>query len=361
MVPRPAELSQLLIDLGLTKPEADAYIQLLLLSNEGPATGYQVAKALGRDATAVYKALDELKRKGAVETAAGRGKLYRPVSPESLSRRLSRRYRRLSREASRQLSALSPAPSDEEVYRLHDRTQVFDRFRDLLRAAKQVALLDLSPRMYRRFHREIARAVMRGVSVVALLYDRPEADKRPACEVVVDEEGEMTLELMPGELLNGVFDCHSQVLAYLPRRAADEHVRFALWSANPMLAFQAHSGLASNLLHVATTKRLMAGEDADTILARRDRLARRIFGPVDWESFWSVTGERGEAPIEASLESSPYDCMKRDIEPGMIIDVQSNRPARHPSIQHELLERKRRIVDERRRHAQRDPDPDPED
>ena len=35
-----------------------ATVQLLLLAPEGPATGYQVAKSLGKDATTVYKALE---------------------------------------------------------------------------------------------------------------------------------------------------------------------------------------------------------------------------------------------------------------------------------------------------------------
>ena len=355
-----AELSQSLVDLGLTKPEADVYIQLLLLQGAGPATGYQVAKALGKDATGVYKALEELKRRGAVETVAGRGKQYRPLPPAELLRRLGREHSRLRHRTETGLAALTPPPNDEEVFRLHDREQVFDRFRSELAAVRGVALLDLSPRLFRRFSREIREADRRGVVIVCKLYE-PSRDKSTAeVRTIVDIEGKISQELMPGDVLRGVFDCSRQLMAYLPRRAAGNQVMLAYWSANAFMAYQAHQGLANGLQQAALKADLAEGEPADRMLERLDELERLCHGSVDWERVWARCGlvPREPEPLRRGIvceEPEPLQMLLRE-EPvmeslsGRISDIGEARPRR--SFQAELLQRKRRTVKKGKSHDQ---------
>ena len=125
-------LTQLLMDLGLGKTEASAYIQLLHLSKDGSATGYQVAKALGKNPTTVYNALEDLLKRGAVETVAGRGRQFRPSSPESLTRKLSVDFEARAEEARKRLASLHQETEYDEVLRLHTQSQVLERFEALL-------------------------------------------------------------------------------------------------------------------------------------------------------------------------------------------------------------------------------------
>ena len=182
---RQTSLSDSLVDLGLTRPEADAYLQLLTLAADGPAaTGYQVAKQLGKDPTSVYRALEALRQRGAVETVAGRGRMYRPVAPDELVRLLKRDFWARSVRAREQLAALATAADDAEIYRLATRDQALERFGQLLDDCAEIALLDLAAPMHAHFAPRLEAARARGVEVVVVATDhgprsRPEGSLRP--------------------------------------------------------------------------------------------------------------------------------------------------------------------------------------
>ncbi|MFO7652400.1 MAG: hypothetical protein R6X25_01105 [Candidatus Krumholzibacteriia bacterium] len=251
-------------------------------------TGYRLARALGKDPTGVYRALDDLKRRGAVELVPGRKESsaarYWPVEPELVIRDLEREYRRRSREAARGLAPLKPRPDTEEVHRLHDRDQVLDRFGLLLDECRYVALLDLAPELLLWFRGRIERAVGRGVTVLMKLYREPPRDRVPAgVHVVIDPQGDLALKLAPGLVLHGVFDCSRQLVTYLPR-LREAAVAQAFWTANLFLAFQAHSGLANEIM--ATEMRAMLAQHvpADRISGRADQLESLAHGSVDWQA-----------------------------------------------------------------------------
>ena len=76
-------------ELGLTGLEAEAYAWLLTAS---PATGYGVAKGLGKPTANTYKALESLREKGAVVTDDDETRSYRAVPPPELLAALERRF-----------------------------------------------------------------------------------------------------------------------------------------------------------------------------------------------------------------------------------------------------------------------------
>jgi HTH-type transcriptional regulator, sugar sensing transcriptional regulator len=351
------ELSQLLVDLGLAKPEADVYVQLLLLAGKAPASGYRVAKSLGKDATAVYRALEELQRRGAVETVAGRGKQYRPVAPAELTARLSRDFERRSRDVAERLASLTPEPTVEDVFRLHDRDQVLDRFGELLDGCERVALLDLAPRVFAVFRERIVQAALRGVTVVVKGYEDPEAFGPLPFTYIREPQSELSLELAPGDVLHGVFDCRRQLLTYLPPSAEEERVAQAFWSANAFLAFQTHAGLANAIVNTAL--RGMLDEDASPADLRRreEDLMRRCLDPVDWERYWTGMGvdtdrlslceereelgrNRKQLMCDLSL-GCPHPALFRE---EMELTIREDAAAYRPSVMEEIVERKRRIM-----------------
>ncbi len=285
MVVQP-ELSRHLMGLGLGKPEADAYVQLLRLAAEEPVSGYAVAKALRKDPTSVYKALDELARLGAVEVARGRGRLYRPADPEDLTHRLVERVRRRAEEAAAALSRLRVERTDDHVYSLTDRAQALDRCREILGATRQVALLDLAPALVDELAEAVAAAAGRGAAVAVRTYGPVEL---PGAEVIVDPDGALLLELMPGPLAHCVGDCRRLLSAYLAQDPRQDRCQ-AIWTASPFLGYQAHNGLAAEIIHAELRRLLRAAAGADAMQARQDELARLLHGRIDWEQLWRDMG-----------------------------------------------------------------------
>lgn len=281
------ELSQLLVDMGVSKPEADVYVQLLLLAADGPATGYQLAKALKKDPTSVYKALEALVRLGAVEVDPDKTKRYRPVPAKAFTRQLVNDLKRKRRLAVETLSGLGAATRDQRVYSLRGREQVFDRCRELLQHCRQVTLLDLTPEIVAELESEIAAVARRGAAVVLRLY-------RPATILgvltVEEPEGELLLELMPGPKLQCVVDCSRQLNAFLSPRPGSRSVPQAIFSASPFLAYQAHLGLADEIVQTELRRLLAAGVTAAEMEGRHRELARLIHGRVDWEELWREMG-----------------------------------------------------------------------
>jgi sugar-specific transcriptional regulator TrmB len=215
--------SATLTDLGLTRPEADAYLQLLTLAPAGPATGYQVAKQLGKDPTSVYRALEALRQRGAVETVAGRGRMYRPVSPDELVRLLKRDFWSRSVRAREQLAAVAGTKDDAEIYRLATRDQALERFGQFLDDCAEIALLDVGSSLLVHFEPRIEASKSRGVVVKSLT-------KAPNSAVV----------------LRGVFDQTKQITAIFSEPPGHS-LRVGFWSANAILGAQAHEGLAREI------------------------------------------------------------------------------------------------------------------
>lgn len=222
-----------LTNLGLTRPEADAYLQLLTLSATGPATGYQVAKQLGKDPTSVYRALEALRQRGAVETVAGRGRRYRPVPPDELIRLLKRDFWARSVRAREQLAALAVRGDDAEIYRLATRDQALERFGQLLDDCTDVALLDVAPALHAHFTPRLAAAQKRGAVVTLLAAGDDDADV----------------------VLRGVFD-RARVLTAVLTGPPQYELSAGFWTASKPLARQAHASLEREISRLCSVHRI---------------------------------------------------------------------------------------------------------
>ena len=80
---------QPLVDLGLTKLEAEIYTYLL---GNSPSTGYGIAKGIGKPAANTYKALESLHNKGAILIDDSETRLCRSVPPDELFDSIERRF-----------------------------------------------------------------------------------------------------------------------------------------------------------------------------------------------------------------------------------------------------------------------------
>ena len=229
-----------LVEIGLTGLEAQAYGYLL---ENAPATGYGVAKGLGKPTANTYKAMESLFEQGAVIREESGNREYRPVSPTELLDGLERKFVARKERAATELRKLGTTAQDDRVYRLQTPEQVLERMRQMLQGASHYAILDLFPWAAQALAEEIEAAAARGVSVAAKLY---EPFLLEGVRVVVDLSAKRVLQRWPGQWANGVVDGQQHLMAWLSIDGTEVHQ--AIWSGSPFLSWVYHTTLTNELL-----------------------------------------------------------------------------------------------------------------
>lgn len=231
--------TQSLMELGLTSLEAQIYTVLL---QQSPATGYGVAKAVGKPVANVYKALQTLETKGAIEVDRGKVRMVRAVPVEQLLELLEGRFRRHRDHAADTLKNL-PGPSDDtRIYHLRDRDQVFEKCRQIIRSAETLVLLDIFPKPLVELRWDIEEATQRGLTVEMKVY---EAIDVSGVEVTLEPKHDWIRSRWPAQWINLVADGSEMLLALLDEHA--ERVIQAVWSSSPFLAWIGYSGLVNEI------------------------------------------------------------------------------------------------------------------
>jgi sugar-specific transcriptional regulator TrmB len=220
--------------------EAEIYADLLQRS---PVTGYAVAKALGKPAANVYKALETLEGKGAVVVDDGERKHYRAVPIAEFLGRLERQFDRHRKNARAALARFPEPSEDTRVYQLRSRQQVIERCRQMLGEAQEIALFDIFPQVAGELRPEIEAAAARGIRVVAKTYSEDSVFE--GVEVVLDPEHERIRTRWPEEWLNLYVDGSEFLVAILDTDGAG--VIQAIWSESPHLAWVFQSSFSHEL------------------------------------------------------------------------------------------------------------------
>jgi len=228
--------------LGFTELEATIYAYLV---QHSPATGYKVARAVGKPIANTYKAIEALQRKGAVLVDETGNRMCRALPPAELLDQAERDFRERHREARAALGRLEvpKAAPDAGVYALTSAEQVYQRCRKMLAKAKAVALLDLYPRPLAELEAEIQACAKRGVNVAAQVY---ESVAIPGVETVVHGQVDVVLEKWHGHWLNCVIDGAELLIAFLGPDG--DSVNQAIWSRSPFLCTVFGSALGAELL-----------------------------------------------------------------------------------------------------------------
>lgn len=234
-----------LADLGFTNLEAEIYSFLL---QESPATGYRIAQSIGKPAANTYKAIQTLEHKGAVIVEDGSSRMCRAISSDELLSRLGREFEAKKLSAQQTLSSLNHPSVDERIYQIRSGDQVYQRAREMLGQAKQVALGMVSGKLVPNIAEDLLAAASRGVDVaiksdqsvriegLEVVHEEAGARAKPTLQLVID--GEQTL--------TALFEDNGTLFQ-------------AIWSQSPMLAVTHHEGLASELCLSSLIGRLEEG------------------------------------------------------------------------------------------------------
>jgi len=172
-------LEYLLMELGLTALEADAYLAVL---TEPDSTGYRISQVLGKPAPNIYKALDSLVTKGAVLAEEGsRSRTFTAVPIREQIIQKNCRLEELGVEIESGLQGLYKHDSEKGIYRLNSVHQVVAKVQEMINHSKDIIVADADNGPIQRFSECFQKAAKRGVKV--LLHGRAPMDV-PGCEFI---------------------------------------------------------------------------------------------------------------------------------------------------------------------------------
>lgn len=158
---------QQLINIGFTQLESEIYLYLL---SQGQATGYAIAKGIGKPVANVYKAAESLVNKGGIEHIMDESKLYIAVSWKSLLAAQQQKFETNMNLLSESLRDYPEYQDDEHVYQLKNVQQVIERTTSMIEQAEYVILADIEPDAIVWFASSLLKAVERGVDVRIKVY-----------------------------------------------------------------------------------------------------------------------------------------------------------------------------------------------
>lgn len=230
---------RLLLPFGFTELESRVYCALL---RQSPATGYRLARAVGKAAANTYQALAALAQKGAVVGDESEPRNFRPVPPAELISRLRQDFDQQARTAEQGLAALyAPVPEDR-LYQFKNLAQVLERARALIAGAGEALLFDLFPGPLAQLRPALDEAHARGVQVGGTVYE-PLADAPFAH--VMSPGTSFVAERWPGQQITLIADGRELLLALV---APDgQGLRHGFWSDSAYLACLHHSGLSAEM------------------------------------------------------------------------------------------------------------------
>ena len=251
------EAEQALTALGFTELEARVYCALLA---SGPATGYRLAKLVGKAPPNVYQALAALGRKAAVLVDQTEPRTWRAARQA---------------EAERRLASLAVAPADDRLYQITDPDQVLERARAMLAGAKDIVLFDLFDAPLAALRPELEATAARGVTVAGLVYG-PSA---PMAGVTARAAAGAAIarDRWPGVQLSLVVDAAEHLVALMT--PAMDGVRRAIWSDSAYLSCLQHSGLSAEIRLTGIDAAILQPLAGLSLLGAAPRGLRALIGP----------------------------------------------------------------------------------
>jgi sugar-specific transcriptional regulator TrmB len=227
-----------LTQLGFTEIEAKLYCEL---ARTGSATGYRLAKAIGKAPTNTYQALESLLQKGAVVVDESEAKAWRAVPSTELIAALKAGFESRSTAAGLALATLrGPAP-DARLYALKSREAVFAKARAMIAGAREAVLFDLFPDPFAELRAPLEAAAAQGLVVAGLVYD----DVATSIRATITGSAGGLAGRWPGLQVTLAVDGREHLVALLSPDG--RQVLQGLWSDSPYLACLQHNALAAEI------------------------------------------------------------------------------------------------------------------
>ena len=286
---------QVISEMGFTPLEAEIYVYLL---QNSPATGYRIAKGIGRSFSITYKSLDSLVGKGAIVVDDGKSRLSRAVPIEELLDQMEHRFKEQRERAMAAVRDLPDSIADDGVYRLASVEQVYERCRAMLGRSRRRVLMEIFPEPLESLRVAIEGAAASGVDVTARVYAPATIE---GVRIVASPWGEENLRVMSAQWLAIFADGREFILGNL--LSGGKGVQQVVWSASPLLSLALYDYVNSDLHHYSFRPMLEASESLEELKSEYDRLEDAFprWAGLDWAAI--LAPDRGEDRNEGGPEN----------------------------------------------------------
>jgi sugar-specific transcriptional regulator TrmB len=252
------ETAQLLAEVGFTRLEAVVYLHLI---QEPSVTGYRVAQAIAKPVPNVYKALESLRKKGAIlcdESAAHRRYVALPIA--GFLQQLHDRLAETGRRIEEQLADLPAMRVEEGVFRLEHTGQAYERARLMIGEAELVVMADACPAQLEQLLESFELSAGTGIEVIVKAYCDTDLS---GCRVVCSEEMGSPRGLWPVEWLHLCVDGRQQLTALFETRTGQ--LVHGLWCKDTFLSAVAYNGLLAELVTTGIMQQLEQGGSTEEL------------------------------------------------------------------------------------------------
>ena len=257
---------EILIQIGFTQLESEIYLYLL---TQGAHTGYAVAKAKVKAVANVYKAIERLAQKGAVEQSSGNSKQCVAVPWRQLITSETNKFNSNMEALTSALTRLPEHQDDEQVYQIKNATQVKEQAVRMIENAQHVILANVEPQAMDWLKDPLIEAAARGVEVRIKAYE--EVDM-PGVIVVIRQNGSQIYGKTNDVQLYLCTDGKEMLTALLTLDTND--VIQAFRSKSALMTLMLYNELLYELVLTELKKAIATGdiEQAQTILKETEHL-----------------------------------------------------------------------------------------
>ncbi len=154
----------LLNGIGLTKTESLVYLTLL---KESPLTGYKIAEKISKSRSNTYQSLKSLENKQIVNLLEGNDTAqYIPVPIDQVMEQKERELLEQKKLIKGAFNDIKKSSSENQIYNIKTTDQLLKQSVEIIQSAKDILLVDSSPKALLLIREELIATAERGVIVL---------------------------------------------------------------------------------------------------------------------------------------------------------------------------------------------------
>ncbi len=226
---------QVFAELGFNALEAEVYIALL---KHGSQTAYRIGKLINRPTANVYKAVEVLHQRGAIEIDESEVRQCKAIPIEAIAKQFEKEYKNKISQATALLSNLQKETQDTGIFKLQSVEAVVQRAKEMLGRCKKIAVADLFPEPMNLLKNDLQKLADKNREVFIEAYSPIEIK---GASVVVPEVSSRSLEYWKAQQLNLAVD-GKEMLVALFNQDMTELIQ-ATYSNNLYLSCMVYNGL----------------------------------------------------------------------------------------------------------------------
>lgn len=268
------ELVAKLQEIGFNRLESEVYLTLL---KQSPLSGYKIAQILGEGSSNIYKALDILKKKGAVlveEKPSTRQFIAVPAREYLV--RVEKQLENSLKYLEKNLPADFDAINETRVFQLDTLEQVIERAEEMIKNASTQIVVDAFPEMLEMVTPYLLKtARKKGENKVHVVINSYDGTELKDCVMIKKSAGADAVKIWKDSWLNMVVDGEKYLLAVVNQEGK---LRHAVWTNSPFLSYVLYSGIASEMMFSALIDELKKKDMINIVMSALEKFSEPVMG-----------------------------------------------------------------------------------